>query len=231
MTYIPPKYPDEIPDTNDLPDKTDHKELVHADHINAIKEELRAALVELGTNPKGAYDDVAARLTALAEAAIPAGLIAIWHGLLADIPDGWVLCDGTNGTPNLLDKFVKGVADDETDPGDTGGEASVTLAAADLPSHKHSIANSGTHQHTISSSGNHAHKTNAGGEAAFEYGDYAGPEYTPNTDTSQAGDHNHGGNAGAGGNHNHGAETGAIGSGAAHENRPPFYEVAFIMKT
>jgi microcystin-dependent protein len=231
MTYVPPKYPDEIPDTNDLPNKTDHKELVHADHINAIKEELRAALVELGTNPKGAYDDVTARLTALAEAAIPAGLIAIWHGLLANIPAGWVLCDGENGTPNLLDKFVKGVADAETDPGDTGGEASVTLAAADLPSHKHSIANSGTHQHTISSSGTHTHTTVAWREGAYEYGGEAGVEYKAGQPTGAGGNHNHGGNAGAGGAHNHGAETGAIGSGTAHENRPPFYEVAFIMKT
>lgn len=51
---------------------------------------------------------------------IPAGLIAMWHGLLADIPTGWVLCDGTNGTPDLREAFIKGSAAG-IDPGVTGG--------------------------------------------------------------------------------------------------------------
>lgn len=51
----------------------------------------------------------------------PAGTIVMWHGLLSAIPTGWALCDGTLGTPNLVDKFVKGVATAATDPGATGG--------------------------------------------------------------------------------------------------------------
>lgn len=35
------------------------------------------------------------------------GIIVIWSGTINDIPDGWVICDGTNGTPNLRDKFVR----------------------------------------------------------------------------------------------------------------------------
>lgn len=48
------------------------------------------------------------------------GSIVIWSGLLADIPAGWQICDGTNGTPDLTGKFVKGAAGD-VDRGDTGG--------------------------------------------------------------------------------------------------------------
>lgn len=51
---------------------------------------------------------------------IPAGLIAMWSGLLSAIPTGWALCDGLNGTPDLRSKFIKGSAAG-IDPGVTGG--------------------------------------------------------------------------------------------------------------
>ena len=41
---------------------------------------------------------------------LPAGIIAMWHGLIANIPSGWLLCDGANGTPDLRSKFIKGAA-------------------------------------------------------------------------------------------------------------------------
>ena len=55
-----------------------------------------------------------------------AGQITLWHGTLASIPSGWVLCDGNNGTPNLLDRFPLGVPDGSTNPGTTGGATSKT---------------------------------------------------------------------------------------------------------
>ncbi len=36
------------------------------------------------------------------------GLIVLWYGSIGDIPSGFVLCDGANGTPDLRDKFVVG---------------------------------------------------------------------------------------------------------------------------
>ena len=39
---------------------------------------------------------------------IEAGTILIWSGALSNIPTGWTLCDGTNGTPDLTDRFVVG---------------------------------------------------------------------------------------------------------------------------
>lgn len=51
---------------------------------------------------------------------IPAGIIAMWGGLLVDIPAGWLLCDGTSGTPDLRARFIKGSAAG-VDPGVTGG--------------------------------------------------------------------------------------------------------------
>ena len=49
---------------------------------------------------------------------IPVGFIVLWANSIASIPAGWALCDGNNGTPNLLNKFVRGaggaLAVDET---------------------------------------------------------------------------------------------------------------------
>lgn len=48
------------------------------------------------------------------------GMIVPYYGVLADIPIGWALCDGTNGTPDLRGKFVLGGGGDYT-LGATGG--------------------------------------------------------------------------------------------------------------
>lgn len=55
------------------------------------------------------------------------GLIVLWSGAIVDIPTGWSICDGTNGTPDLRDRFVAG-AGSSFSPGDTGGQATVNLA-------------------------------------------------------------------------------------------------------
>ncbi|MBA7624869.1 hypothetical protein ES703_32283 [subsurface metagenome] len=86
---------------------------------------------------------------------ISSGLIVMWHGTIANIPAGWLICDGNNSTPNLLTRFVEGVATAATDPGATGGSTSKSHA-----SHYHTM---GTHTHTVKPS-----KT----ETALEPGTY-----------------------------------------------------------
>ncbi len=71
--------------------------------------------------------------------AIPKGVVVMWSGTIGLIPDGWALCDGANGTPNLLDKFVMGVSDINTDPGEEGGDSLATL-----PEHTHSFSGTTT---------------------------------------------------------------------------------------
>jgi len=59
----------------------------------------------------------------------------MWAGLVANIPAGWNLCDGNNGTPNLTDRFIKGGV-----PGSTGGAATHTHAAHSSPmNHTHTV--------------------------------------------------------------------------------------------
>jgi len=55
---------------------------------------------------------------------IPQGGIILWSGSVASIPSDWALCDGTNGTPNLVDKFVRGAGSSSPAVGASGGSNS-----------------------------------------------------------------------------------------------------------
>lgn len=65
---------------------------------------------------------------------IPVGLICIWSG--SEVPNGWALCDGTNGTPDLRGRFVLGESDSHQ-IGATGGSEEVTLTVEQMPEHSH----------------------------------------------------------------------------------------------
>lgn len=56
------------------------------------------------------------------------GIICLWGGAIEDIPAGWHLCDGNDGTPDLRNKFIM-AAGDAYSPGDTGGSDTYMLAA------------------------------------------------------------------------------------------------------
>lgn len=86
---------------------------------------------------------------------VPVGGIILWSGLLTDIPDGWALCNGLNGTPDLRDRFVVG-AGTSYNPGGTGGANTVALSINEIPSHAHAPGNLslGNHTHPIT---DHSH--------------------------------------------------------------------------
>lgn len=43
---------------------------------------------------------------------IPVGGIIMWSGTIANIPTGWALCNGSNGTPDLRNRFIAGAGTD-----------------------------------------------------------------------------------------------------------------------
>lgn len=75
----------------------------------------------------------------LLKLAVPKGTIAMFNGS-QEIPEGWAICDGTNGTPNLVGKFIKGVGT----LGEIGANQSelnenneLVLTQQHLPEHTH----------------------------------------------------------------------------------------------
>lgn len=72
---------------------------------------------------------------------IPRGIIVAWSGQPTQIPGGWVLCDGQNGTPNLKGRFIYGWSGTGRSATiqDGGGSELVTLTVAQIPAHTHSM--------------------------------------------------------------------------------------------
>ena len=67
---------------------------------------------------------------------MPVGSIIMFNGKAEEIPSGWAICNGENGTPNLIDRFILG----STYAGGMGGKSQVTLSVAQLPPHQHRVA-------------------------------------------------------------------------------------------
>jgi microcystin-dependent protein len=92
---------------------------------------------------------------------IPSGLITMWSGSIGSIPTGWNLCDGSNGTPNLTDRFIVGAGSSYAVNG-TGGATTATLVTANMPAHTHTatvtdpghLHNWGTTNGILSAGGN-----------------------------------------------------------------------------
>lgn len=74
----------------------------------------------------------------LISTALPIGAIILWAGSTSTIPSNWQLCNGSNGTPDLRNRFVIG-AGDSYGVGATGGEATHTLSITEMPSHNHNF--------------------------------------------------------------------------------------------
>lgn len=70
--------------------------------------------------------------------AMPIGSIIMFNGKAEEIPSGWAICNGENGTPNLIDRFILG----STYAGGIGGKSQVTLTVAQLPPHRHKVLKS-----------------------------------------------------------------------------------------
>ena len=136
------------------------------------------------------FDDMVAGLNT----AMPSGGIIMWSGSIASIPSGWLLCNGTSGTPDLRDRFVVGAGSTYA-VGATGGAATHTLTTDEIPSH--------------------SHPTDADKWFGTRKSDSTS---TPSDDITKAigfAD----------------ATVSAAGGGGAHNNLPPYYALAFIMKS
>lgn len=140
-------------------------------------------------------------------AAFVSGMIMLWSGSIASIPSGWVLCDGSNSTPDLRSRFVVGAGSTYA-VGTTGGSADAVVV-----SHTHTATS------TVTDPG-HSHS-------------YTISEYNCNQNSGQT-------QAGAALSGTTSSNTTGItvatsisttGSSGTNANLPPYYALAYIMKT
>ena len=163
---------------------------------------------------------------------VPSGCILLWSGAENVIPSGFVLCDGTNSTPDLRDRFVVGAGSGYS-PGNSGGNSSVTLSTSQLPSHNHSVSVSGTTS-TKSLTGDITKISECYNVAGAATGVFT-KKGTGNSPVTGSSSNSPTAGVDFDASHDHtfsaSGTSGNEGSGSAIENRPPYYALCYIMKT
>jgi len=139
---------------------------------------------------------------------LPAGMILLWSGAVGSIPSGYYLCDGNNGTPDLRNRFLIG-AGNTYSVNQTGGSADAIVV-----SHTHTATSTVTdpghfHSYNFPNTGN-SYGSNSGGVTP---GGVANNTSTATTGLTVATTN---------------ATAGTSGTGA---NLPPYYALAYIMKS
>jgi hypothetical protein len=145
------------------------------------------------------------------------GMIMMWSGTIATIPTGWVLCNGSSGTPDLRNRFIIGAFQD------TSSVAYTTVTGVDTQTggSKDAIVVSHTHTATVTDAG-HNHQVTVGNQGGVNGsvsggGSLAVPGNGTFTTTT--------------------ATTGitvansTTGSSGTNANLVPYFALAFIMKS
>tara|TARA_R110001632_G_scaffold174664_2_gene294266 strand:- start:210 stop:611 length:402 start_codon:yes stop_codon:yes gene_type:complete len=132
-------------------------------------------------------------------------MIMMWSGDQASVPTGWAVCQGSNGTPDLRDKFVIGAG--RKSPDATGGSANAVNV-----SHTHTASANSAGQHVHMQSG----QTIGPSSGGFAFNNGGGANNTLNTAPSGA--------------HTHTVNVVANGVSGTDKNLPPYYALFYIMK-
>ncbi len=146
------------------------------------------------------------------------GIIVMWGGNISAIPNGWRLCDGTGGAPNLRDRFIVG-AGDTYNIGDTGGQDSFTIDNSNLPEHTHTA----TFEGDALPEHHHSYEVTPLSGTGYDSGSHRQIDFNTAANTSDV---------------SAGTPTGTVtvdnGGGVATptaiDNKPLFYALAFIQK-
>ena len=153
---------------------------------------------------------VTTAIAAATAALIPSGMIMIWSGSVGSVPTGWTLCNGSNSTPDLRDKFVIGAGNSYA-VGGTGGSKDAVVV-----SHNHTATSTVTdpgHTHTI----NNTRGGNPDGGGPYIAGATASANSDP-TATNTTGI-------------TVSTTTATSGVSGTNANLPPYYALCYIMKT
>jgi len=166
---------------------------------------------EVGTTVKGQKGELG-NVTA----AIPSGGIIIWSGAANAIPSGWYLCNGSNGTPDLRGRFVVGYSntDGDFDVNDTGGSKDAVVV---------------THDHDADASSNVSDPGHRHPSRGFGTDDDGGDQHTGSGNNSVR--NNAIEDATTGINVATNIDIDNEGESGTNKNLPPYYALAYIMKS
>lgn len=143
------------------------------------------------------------------DSSFPVGGIIMWSGLT--VPTGWALCNGQNGTPDLRGKFILGASDTHA-MGETGGEETHKLTTDELASHSHVQRLPSDNSVGATSTKKWVYRVTSGsldtGTRSLGSGIVTNNAINSSIDLATA----------------------STGSGTAHNNMPPYYTLAYIMK-
>lgn len=152
-----------------------------------------------------------AKLGSDVKLSLPTGSVILWSGAIDQVPPDWQLCDGTNGMPNLRNRFVVGAGDAYPQRGE-GGNDFVTLTPGQMPAHYHTGTTDigGAHKHDIRRGG-------SGSSGTFV--DTTTASYFWESEMLRTS-----------GEHQHTFTTSTAGNSEPFDNRPAYYALAFICK-
>lgn len=152
---------------------------------------------------------------------IPKGAIIMYNGLSSEIPEGWHICDGTEGTPNLIGKFIKA----SNISGETGGKSSLQILEENMPRHTHTFvgnkvttSEAGAHTHTFRGKYGNSDNANANDRGCLESG-----SETDFITTSQSEGHTHTIDMST-------TQLSYQGGGKPIQFEPEYYSLIYIMK-
>jgi hypothetical protein len=163
-----------------------------------------------GVTASASDDSTKFATTAFVRDIIPSGVIVMWSGSVATIPSGWYLCNGSNSTPDLRNKFI--IAANADDGG--AAKTSITGSATQSGGSKDAIVVSHTHTATVTDPG-HFHTTSTNGTLTSSAGGGAGQQ-AGTTGTAVTGIT---------------VSNSTTGSSGTNANLPPYYALAYIMKS
>jgi microcystin-dependent protein len=170
--------------------------------------------IQMGNNKiTGMANGTALTDAATVGQAVPSGAILMWSGSIATIPTGWLICDGTNGTPDLRSKFIVGAGSTYA-VNATGGTADAIVV-----SHTHTASTGGQ-------SATHTHGLTAPAIATFGATSYTiGGSLNALYGTTSVDGTNPASN-----DHTHAVTVDSAGASGTNANLPPYLALAYIMK-
>ena len=157
--------------------------------------------------------------------AFVAGMIMMWSGTIATIPSGWLLCNGSNGTPDLRNRFVIGANADDAgvaktnitgSPTQTGGSKDAIVVSHTHTASTNTASLTGTLRNVEEPFGSASGIVSLSDQGQAFYGGTGSTAYNRQANFNAS--------------HSHTVTVDSTGSSGTNANLVPYYALAFIMK-